>query len=523
MTHDRPDGSASGSAASAAADAPPSREQQIRSILSTIRDRLEFETASLFVPAGEAWHLSARVGPKRPWHVVLDPDLIESLATGGVYANARSMPGVGLRLSGLGCGSVGIHPVPGGGVLVLDSAFPRTDGQPTAPEPATLALLGESLGSTDRQKREESPDDLDVVTKIADAMRRTLDVPGYTVSRLLQAIAESVGADRVVLLAEEHDRVTRVYTSGDDQVSTEATSPIEAILRILPPLDPIPDEHAQRLAAALGLHAEFHRIAFCREDGGRELLLATFALQPDISPEAFAIIARIAGGTRVALDIRRDAIEQHLLPERSKWAHDIHDGLTQVVTAAVIQLENLRHLIPDDPQAAASALEESQEQIRGTLAELRAVMADLSEEGSVHRRRPLSEQLTDIVQRWRLPARIHVDGDVNHVPRQVLAVTLIVVREALTNAAKHSSAKNVSVRVSAQPDAVTLAVHDNGRGFDPRALDRGAGRLHFGIRMMRQRVADLGGTIQISSTPGRGTKVIAHLPTQAQRPGSDDD
>ena len=483
-------------------------------MLASIRDRSGYETASLFAreTGGSVWRLAARAGPTRPWHVVLDPALIDALAQRGDYPNVRSIPGVGLRLSGLGCGSVTVHPVPGGSVLVLDSAFPRDDDRTDDVDAASLAVLGGSTAVEHVQGTDPSDDELVLIARVADVMRRTLDVPGSTVSTIVTAIRDVLGAERVVLVSEEHDRVTRVHGGVDDPLGEEAPSTIEAILRVLPPTDPIPDEQAKKIGVALGISGNAYRAAFCRSDGGRELVLSAFSSPPRVTRECLGVMARMAGSTRIALDVRRDAIEAHLLPERSRWAHDIHDGITQVVTAAVIQLENMRHLIAADPEAAGAAIEESQAEIRNTLADLRAIMSDLSEEGSVHARKPLEDHIEDIVQRWRLPARISVDGPLQDVPRQVLAVALVVIREALTNAAKHSSAKNVNVRIGAHDDAVTLIVADNGRGFEPFALERAGGRLNFGIRMMRQRVADVGGTIQIRSTPGRGTKVVASIP-----------
>jgi signal transduction histidine kinase len=139
-------------------------------------------------------------------------------------------------------------------------------------------------------------------------------------------------------------------------------------------------------------------------------------------------------------------------------------------------------------------------------------MADLSDDGVVTRHKPLDELVEDIVQRWRLPARISVEGDIHDLPETVLAVALVVIREALTNAAKHSGATNVTVRVMAHPEGLTVVVKDNGRGFTPGTIEHASRGAHLGTGLMRQRVAEVGGTIQISSAPGVGTKVVAFLP-----------
>jgi signal transduction histidine kinase len=91
-----------------------------------------------------------------------------------------------------------------------------------------------------------------------------------------------------------------------------------------------------------------------------------------------------------------------------------------------------------------------------------------------------------------------------------------VVREALANAAKHADARNVSVWVGAAGDELTVEVADTGRGFNAegRRADR-EGR-HFGLEMMRKRVAEVGGSLEVDSAPGRGTRVTARLPIERE-------
>jgi signal transduction histidine kinase len=82
-----------------------------------------------------------------------------------------------------------------------------------------------------------------------------------------------------------------------------------------------------------------------------------------------------------------------------------------------------------------------------------------------------------------------------------------VCQEALANVRKHARAGSASVRLGYDPDAVRLEVSDDGAGFDPDRVNGG-----YGLRGMRTRVAEVGGTLTVHSSPGAGTQVSATVP-----------
>lgn len=86
--------------------------------------------------------------------------------------------------------------------------------------------------------------------------------------------------------------------------------------------------------------------------------------------------------------------------------------------------------------------------------------------------------------------------------------------EALTNVRKHSRTTRATVQLSRRPGAVRLEVADKGRGFDPSAASRGGRGEKVGLAGMRERVALLGGHLQIKSQPGKGTTVVAEVPLE---------
>jgi signal transduction histidine kinase len=189
----------------------------------------------------------------------------------------------------------------------------------------------------------------------------------------------------------------------------------------------------------------------------------------------------------------------------------VHDGLTQSVTSAVLEIQTLRHRIETDPEAAAGALFEVETAIRHDLREIREVLFELHE-GRVGDEQPFAAFVGGLVERWRLPARVSVEGEVDAVPQAVLDAAQHIVTEALTNAAKHSGSKDVAIRVRAAADELRVEVEDRGNGLAAISDDD----PHFGLKLMQARANEIGGSITIESTPGRGVRVIAVLPVGAQ-------
>jgi signal transduction histidine kinase len=184
------------------------------------------------------------------------------------------------------------------------------------------------------------------------------------------------------------------------------------------------------------------------------------------------------------------------------------------VNGAVLQLDALGQRIEEDPRKARLIGEAARTEIRRTLAELRGMLFDLTPASAEPEMaaEPLTRYVEDVVKRWRLPARVAVEGDLSRVPSRVLSVAYVVIREALANAAKHAAGRNVTVTLAALDADLVVTVGDGGRGFT--AADEAAAReaKHFGLDMLRKRVDEIGGNLQVESKTGRGTRVIARLP-----------
>ena len=209
------------------------------------------------------------------------------------------------------------------------------------------------------------------------------------------------------------------------------------------------------------------------------------------------------------MDLGGVAPEDPIARERTRLAYAIHDGLTQVVTASVLELEWLARKVDVEPAQAIAALVTASEELRKALHEIRAMLSSLTPQAGGDGQ-PIDELLQGTMERWHLPATWSVEGDLKSLPRAVLDAASSVIRESVANAAKHSASTDVVVRVQASRTGLEVRVEDRGKGFQPQGTGLHAG--HLGMEMMRRRVAEVNGTLDIESSPGRGTRVVARLP-----------
>jgi len=204
----------------------------------------------------------------------------------------------------------------------------------------------------------------------------------------------------------------------------------------------------------------------------------------------------------------RHAVEVLMLEERTRWAMQIHDGLTQSVTSAVLELQTLLHRIETDPVGAAEALEEIELQIREDLRRIRELLFEMTSEDPPATEPALAALVRDLGVRWHFPVMVEVGGDLEGIDEPVLEAVYAIVSEALANAAKHSGAPEAHVRVTATATEIRVEIEDRGRGIVAVKDDD----PHFGVPIMRARAEKLGGSLDVGSTPGRGNTVVAVLP-----------
>ena len=194
--------------------------------------------------------------------------------------------------------------------------------------------------------------------------------------------------------------------------------------------------------------------------------------------------------------------------ERARVSREIHDTVTQGLASSLLLLEAAQRS-GGDP--ARSEVREAAALLRESLADTRALVHDLAAPGLDAT--PLPEALVRAAARYVEAPRLHVAGTPREVPAEVRHALLRVVASAAANVRRHAGPAEVTLSVGYLPDAVTVDVHDSGRGFDPAAVAEPSAAGGYGLRAMRQRIEQLGGAFSVESSPGEGTIVAAEVPT----------
>ncbi|HEX8005061.1 MAG TPA: sensor histidine kinase [Trebonia sp.] len=193
------------------------------------------------------------------------------------------------------------------------------------------------------------------------------------------------------------------------------------------------------------------------------------------------------------------------LAERQRLAADIHDTLAQGFTSILMLIQAAQADLDGSHPQAARHLDSAARTASENLAEARALVADLAPaqlDGGT-----LPDALRRLSQAPGAGATFGLSGTPRPLPMATEVVLLRVCQEALANVRKHACAQSTTVRLGYDPDAVRLEVSDDGAGFDPDHVSGG-----YGLRGMRTRVVEAGGTLTVRSSPGAGTQVNATVP-----------
>ncbi len=225
--------------------------------------------------------------------------------------------------------------------------------------------------------------------------------------------------------------------------------------------------------------------------------------------EIFAARAAVAVdlSERVARETVRRVVDAQEL-ERSRLARELHDETGQALTSILLGLQAIRGA--DSEFETDRAVAEVRELIVQALQDVRRLAVELRPSalddfglspaverlaGTFEERTGIHTALESSLRGGRLPAEIET-------------VLYRVVQEALTNVVKHAGAERVSIVITQGDDGIRVVVEDDGRGFRPEEIHEDA----LGVVGMRERVALVGGTLDLESAPGAGTALVAYIP-----------
>jgi signal transduction histidine kinase len=226
-----------------------------------------------------------------------------------------------------------------------------------------------------------------------------------------------------------------------------------------------------------------------------------------------AILIEELTRTQEELAAQRHAAGVHA--ERERLAAEIHDTLAQGFTSILMLTRSTRVLLDHSapPDSVAASLELVERTARENLAEARALVAALAPPDLVDR--TLADALTRLAERHTrdtgVPVTVAVHGSPTGLAQETNVVLLRAVQEALSNIGRHAAASQVRVELSYGAQTASVAIVDDGRGFDPEQESGG-----YGLAGLRSRAAALGGTCSVGSAPNTGTSVVVELPRPDQ-------
>jgi signal transduction histidine kinase len=265
----------------------------------------------------------------------------------------------------------------------------------------------------------------------------------------------------------------------------------------------LPDPASQRSVTVIGRDDQpvaviLHDPAVLDDPGLLEAVTSAAQLAASnarLQAEVKARLVEIAASRRRILDARDE--------ERRRLERRLHEGAQNRLKKMGETLRRAR--LSASGVRTRERIVRAEDQLTQTVEEVRRLGQGLhprilSEHG-------LKSALTSLVEGFRVPVEINVTS--NRISPRIEAAVYFVCAEALANVAKHASASTVSVSVAAYNSSVSVVVKDDGAGgADP---DRGSG-----LRGLADRIATLGGTLRVESSPGRGTRLAAEIPLDGE-------
>ena len=188
-----------------------------------------------------------------------------------------------------------------------------------------------------------------------------------------------------------------------------------------------------------------------------------------------------------------------VLQERQRIACELHDGVAQELAYLARNLESL------DGEADGEGLDRLRRAVERARVESRRVISAAAAPSSQALEVALAEAVTEVAERYHVKLDLDLTSDIR-LPAQRREAFVRIACEAVTNAARHSGADRVDLRLDRDGSALRLWVSDEGHGFD--TADPGGG---FGLTSMRERAHSVGAELVVSSVPGHGSRVEVTL------------
>lgn len=215
------------------------------------------------------------------------------------------------------------------------------------------------------------------------------------------------------------------------------------------------------------------------------------------------------------VELTEQAKQAAILKERQRLARELHDAVSQQLFAISMSMAALKRTHGQKPDMAAKQIALVEEMAANAQSEMRALLLHLRpahlEGKSLHQ--GVEELLKELQGKHHLKFTWSIDA-LPDLPRGIEDHLFRILQEALSNALRHAKARHIEITLTAIHQNVRIKVIDDGIGFAEEAAHKSSS---YGMALMRERVAEIGGVLNISSAPGQGTMVEVTVPLVTKR------
>ena len=316
--------------------------------------------------------------------------------------------------------------------------------------------------------------------------------------RMVRLVAEGTGASSVIVWLCIGPELRPAAVWPPEHASP---APIRLVGGAVPPIEgagvSVPVNHQGELLGALSLTKPPKETLSPAEDK----LLTDLAAQVGLVLRNSRLIEELRASRQRLVAAQDEA--------RRRLERDLHDGAQQQIVALAVRLKLARSLAQRDRPKADEMLEQLEVEVADALDTLRDLARGIYPSLLVDK--GLATALEAQSRKVPLPVTVDADG-IGRYAQEFEAAVYFCVLEALQNTSKYSGSPDAIVRLVEEDHDLVFSVVDHGRGFDPETTPPGSG-----LQNMADRLAALGGTLDIRSRPGGGTTVLGRIPAPAVR------
>jgi signal transduction histidine kinase len=236
---------------------------------------------------------------------------------------------------------------------------------------------------------------------------------------------------------------------------------------------------------------------FTKDD---ERLALSFAAQAGVAIENAALIE----------EVRSRGESLAILEERDRISKDLHDGVIQSIYSVGLSLQGSVSLMRHDPDSAEQRINTAIAELDNVVRDVRSYIFEL--QPHLVEEKGLSVAIEELARDFEINTMGGIKVDIpDEAVAQLDAATqghmIQVIREVLSNIARHARANEVFIGITTLPDQIVVTIEDDGVGFDIESVRRGRG-----LENIEERAARLGGTIEITPRPPKGTRHLLNIP-----------